>query len=80
MTLAERELESFVAFARSHAIDGASSLDELFDAWRRANPPPELHDANVHAINASIGDYLAGERGTPAGKHSAALRASTRRP
>ena len=53
---------------------GVPGLDELFDLWRHENPSAELYSENVAAIAASIEDFKRGERGTPAGEHSAELR------
>ena len=76
MATTEQDLASFTAFVRQR-IDGAgsgASIDELFDQWRFENPSDELYAENVAAIKASIDDFQAGERGTPAGEHSAQLR------
>ena len=76
MATAENELDSFTQFVRSRvSTDGdALSLDELFDLWRSENPTNEQYDENVAAIAVAIEDFLKGDRGTPAGEHSDALR------
>ena len=54
--------------------DAELQLPELFDLWLLQNPKADDHAENVAAVNASINDYLNGERGTPAGEHSRELR------
>jgi len=73
MATTERELESFLQFARQR-LGKDISLDELFDLWRSENPSDELYSENVAAIAASIEDFNRGERGAMAGEHSAELR------
>ena len=46
----------------------------LFDLWMLQNPRYDDDAENVAAINASIDDFMNGERGTPAGEHSKQLR------
>lgn len=46
----------------------------LFDLWRSENPADEQYTENVAAIAVAIEDFLNGDRGTPAGEHSDALR------
>jgi hypothetical protein len=59
-------------------MGGAASselkLPELFDLWMLQNPTDVDYAENVAAINASINDFMNGERGTPAGEHSRELR------
>jgi hypothetical protein len=76
MAIIEQELDDFTRFARDRMNQGESDLtiDELFDLWRAENPSPELYSENVAAVNASIRDFQAGERGTVAGRHSDELR------
>lgn len=76
MATVERELEQFRQFVQNRLGCGEAdaSLDELFDLWRSENPSLETHAENVAAIAASIEDFRRGERGLPAGEHSAELR------
>ena len=76
MATTEQDLASFSSFVKQQIESGKSeqSIDELFDQWRLENPSDELYAENVAAINASIQDFQSGERGTPAGQHSAELR------
>lgn len=77
MSTAEDDLREFAAFVRDHLSQGDADhlgLAELFDLWMLQNPTDTEHSANVAAINASINDFLSGERGTPAGEHSRDLR------
>jgi hypothetical protein len=76
MGTTEQELESFTQFVqrRVGASSGDLSLDELFDLWRIENPSETMYSENVAAIAASIDDFMKGERGAPAGEHSARLR------
>lgn len=70
------ELDRFTTFARQRIVSGGAniSLDDLFDLWRTENPSEELYAENVAAVNAAIVDFRNGDRGTPAGEHSAQLR------
>jgi len=76
MSTTEQDLKSFHAFAQQHISNSVAdlSLDELFDLWRDENPSDALHAENVAAVAAAIDDFQNGDRGTPAGGHSAALR------
>jgi len=76
MATAEDELDSFAQFVRSRVSSQRSelSLDELFDLWRSENPTDEQYSENVAAIAVAIEDFMYGDRGTPAGEHSDALR------
>jgi hypothetical protein len=76
MSTAEQDLTAFSIFARQQiaAGQGDLSIDELFDQWRAENPSDAQYAENVAAIRASIQDFKNGERGTPAGEHSAQLR------
>jgi len=76
MATTEQELESFTQFVqrRIGASSGDLSLEELFDLWRIENPSEAMHSENIAAIAASIDDFKKGERGAPAGEHSAQLR------
>lgn len=76
MATADEELDRFTQFARARLTNGGGtlSLDELFDLWRSENPTDEQYTDNVAAIAVAIEDFLNGDRGTPAGEHSDALR------
>jgi len=77
MSTAEDDLRDFTAFVRNHISQGDAvelGLAELFDLWMLQNPPDAEYVANVAAINASINDFMNGERGTPAGENSQELR------
>ena len=77
MTTTEEELESFSRFVQEKIDRGeapASSLPELFDLWMLQNPTNDSYDEDVAAINASINDFMNGERGIPAGKDPRRLR------
>jgi hypothetical protein len=76
MSTTEQDIASFTNFALQKLESGRNDLtiDELFDQWRIENPSDELYAENVAAIQASIRDFKAGERGTVAGEHSAQLR------
>lgn len=71
------DLKSFSKFVQQHggSDDDDSRLPELFDLWMLQNPSDEAYAENVAAVNASINDFMGGERGTPAGEHSQELRA-----
>lgn len=73
MATIHHELERFVEFVQNHE-DSNRTLPELFDLWMLENRTDEDHAENVAAVNASIDDFLNGERGTPAGEHSRQLR------
>lgn len=71
-------MQSFTEFVLAQTQDQSDSvlgLSELFDLWlvEQSSDTAEYTE-NVAAINASIQDFLNGERGTPAGEHSAHLR------
>jgi hypothetical protein len=77
MSTAEDDLRDFTAFVQdriSRGDAGDLGLAELFDLWLLQNPTDSEHADNVAAINASINDFMNGERGTPAGEHSRELR------
>ena len=77
MSTAENDLKSFSAFVHERIASGDATelgLPELFDLWMLQHPSDAEHGANVAAINASINDFMKGERGTPAGEHSRELR------
>lgn len=65
-------IDSFYEYACGEiGSDSTLAMDELFDRWfAQRSPLPE----DVAAINASIEDFKAGERGTPAGIDSEQLR------
>jgi hypothetical protein len=76
MATTGEELDRFSTFVRQRIGTGGAnlSLDDLFDLWRTENPPESLYAENVAAVNAAIADFRNGDRGTPAGEHSAQLR------
>lgn len=76
MATTEDDLKNFTQFVLDNIsdIEDDSRLPELFDLWMLQNPRPDDYADNAAAINASIDDYLNGERGTPAGQHSQQLR------
>ena len=75
MATAEDDLKNFSQFVSEQVRDNADlRLPELFDLWLLQNPSPKDYAENVAAVNASINDYLNGERGTQAGEHSRSLR------
>jgi hypothetical protein len=77
MSTAEDDLRDFSAFVRDRISKGEADdlgLAELFDLWMLQNPTDSESATNVAAINASIRDFMHGERGTPAGEHSRELR------
>jgi len=78
MNTAHEELQSFTAFVQERLESGGGdlSLDEMFDLWRAENPSDALYAENVTALKAAIEDFRQGDRGTPAGEHSDALRRS----
>ena len=63
MASIDNELQEFNRFAREqvskHVAD--QTIDELFDQWRTENPPGD----DLLAIQASLRDADAGERGKP---------------
>jgi hypothetical protein len=72
------DLKSFNQFVQEQLGQGNeddSRLPELFDLWMLQNASGEAYAEDVAAINASINDFMNGERGTPAGEHSQQLRA-----
>lgn len=78
MSTAEDDLRDFTAFVHDRISKGDASelgLAELFDLWMLENPTDADYEVNVAAINASINDFMNGQRGTPAGEHSRELRA-----
>ena len=75
MSTIESDLKSFTQFVLQQSRDEPElTLTELFDLWLLQNPTEEDYAENVAAINASINDFLRGERGTRAGVHSRQLR------
>lgn len=72
----QEEVTSFSQFAAEQLRQGqgALSMDELYDLWRRQNPDPEEYAENVAAVNAAILDFKNGDRGLPAGALSRELR------
>ena len=77
MSTAEDDLRDFTAFVQDRISKGDADdlgLAELFDLWMLQNPTDSEYATNVAAINASINDFMKGERGTPAGEHSRELR------
>ncbi len=77
MTTTEDELKHFTAFVYQRIGSGGASglgLSELFDLWVLENPTDADFANSIAALNASINDFMKGERGTPAGEHSRELR------
>ena len=77
MTKMEDDLQNFTAFVHQRIASGGASdlgLSELFDLWMLENPTDADFAGDVAAINASINDFMKGQRGTPAGEHSRELR------
>lgn len=75
MSTIDDDLKSFTQFVQSRMHDAPDlKLPELFDLWMLQNPSDADHDENVAAINASINDFINGDRGTLAGEHSRQLR------
>jgi len=77
MSTTADELKSFNQFVQEHSADeraSTSRLSELFDLWMLQNTSGDDYAENVAAVNASIEDFLNGERGTPAGDDSLQLR------
>jgi hypothetical protein len=77
MSTVEDDLRDFTAFVQGRIARGEAEelgLAELFDLWMLENPTESDRATNIAAINASINDYMKGERGTPAGEHSQELR------
>ncbi len=76
MSSTEQDIANFTQFALQRIESGERDLtiDDLFHQWRLENPSDEEYAENVTAVQASIRDYQAGERGTVAGEHSAMLR------
>ena len=76
MSIIQHELEDFSKFSKERLEKGETdrSLDELFDLWRSENPSDQLSAENIAAVNESIQDFKAGERGTVVGQHSNELR------
>ena len=75
MTTIETDLKNFNDFVNERLEDGSElKLPELFELWILRNPTDAVYDENVDAINASINDFMNGERGTRAGVHSHKLR------
>ena len=69
------DLESFTQFVHERVGNDSSDskLPELFDLWRLQSSNTDYAE-NVAAVNASIDDFMNGERGTLAGEHSRGLR------
>jgi hypothetical protein len=77
MATTEEELKSFSQFVQQRLDNGESAdlpLAEHFDLWMIQNPGDEAYREDVAAINASVNDFLNGERGSPAGEDSRRLR------
>lgn len=77
MSTTEEDLKSFSQFVQQKIDNGEvsdSNLPELFDLWMIQNPTDESYLEDVAAINASINDFMSGDRGTPAGEDSRQLR------
>ena len=75
MSTTEDDLKSFTQFVYDRMQSNSGlGLPELFDLWTLENPSDNEYAENVAAINASINDFMNGERGTPAGEDSRKLR------
>jgi hypothetical protein len=77
MSSTEEDLKSFSQFVQQKLDNGEvsdSNLPELFDLWMLQNPAAETYLEDVAAVNASINDFMNGDRGTPAGEDSRQLR------
>jgi hypothetical protein len=75
MATTEDDLKRFSQFVHDQMRNNTElQLPELFDLWMLQNASTDDYAENVAAINASIGDFLNGDRGTPAGEHSRELR------
>jgi hypothetical protein len=75
MATTEDDLRSFTEFVTARTQDQPDlKLPELFDLWMLQNPNHDDYAENVAAVNASIADFMSGERGTPAGEDSRKLR------
>ena len=77
MSTTENDLRDFTAFVRDRISQGDADnlgLAELFDLWMLQNPTDAERAINIAAVNASINDFMNGERGTPAEEHSRELR------
>ena len=74
MSRLQDELERFTEFALRYQRTGRT-LTEVFDLWMLKRVSDDDFTQDIAAINASIQDFLNGERGTPAGEHSRQLRA-----
>jgi hypothetical protein len=77
MATTEDDLKSFSRFVYEHIGEETaadSKLPELFDLWMLQKSSDSDYPENVAAVNASINDFIGGERGTPAGEHSRELR------
>jgi hypothetical protein len=75
MATTEDDLKRFNQFVHDQMkSNSALQLPELFDLWMLQNATADDYAENVAAINASIADFLNGDRGTLAGEHSRELR------
>ena len=74
MATTEDDLRSFTEFVTAYRDRDDLKLPELFDFWMLQNPNIDDYAENVAAVNASITDFMNGERGTPAGEDSRQLR------
>jgi len=72
----KEQLQSFNDFVAQRSATGSAELKlpDLFDLWVFETMGDAEYAENVAAVNASINDFLNGERGTPAGQHSEKLR------
>jgi hypothetical protein len=78
MSTLREELNNFSQFVLGR-VGGEepepSHLHSLMNEWMLAHPSDAEFEENVAAVNASIDDYFAGERGRPAGELSRELQA-----
>jgi hypothetical protein len=76
MASTSEDLKSFNQFVKEQLDQGGDDarLSELFDLWMLQNSSDDTYAEDVAAVNASINDFMNGERGTPATLHSQQLR------
>jgi len=76
MTKIEGDLLNFTNFVHRQLRDQGTdcSLSELFDIWLLENADPAAFEDDVAALKEALDDFDNGDRGTPAGVHSAQLR------
>lgn len=72
MASIDNDLQDFNRFAREQVLKNGpdQTIDELFDRWRTERPPGD----DLLAIQASLRDADAGERGKPLDEHVEEMR------